>query len=87
MCDGRAAEAYTDLVKTLEIAIGQIGVTLADVIGGFIHPMLLIVLFSPQDATAIDMAKQLVACSLQEFLFAQIGLRLSVLCAHVRCAF
>jgi len=55
--DGRAAEPNTDLMKTLEIAIGQIGEALADVINGLIHPMRLVVQCGLQDTTAIDMAK------------------------------
>jgi hypothetical protein len=83
MRDGRAAEPNTDLMKTLEIAIGQIGEALADVIDGLIHPMRLVVQCSLQDTTAIDMAKQLITCSVQEFLFTQVSLRLLFVCARI----
>lgn len=77
MRDRRLAEADADLAETSKIAIGQIGVAFTDVVDGLVHPVLLVFNLGMQHTATIDMAEQLVACPLHEFLFTQTSLRLS----------
>ena len=76
MRDGGAAEADSDLVKTGEVAVGEIRIPLTDVIDGLIHPNPLIVFFRLEDAAAVDMTKKLVPSPFEKFFLTQFSLRL-----------
>jgi len=75
MRDGGLTKPDSDLVKTLEIHIRQIGVTLTDVVDRFIHPVALIFLSGLEDVAAVHVTEQLVTGSVKEFFFRQMGLQ------------
>jgi hypothetical protein len=80
MCDGRLAETNTDRVKALQIGIAQIGKTLTDVVDSFVHPVLLIIFFRLQNATAVNVTEQLVTSSVHKLIVRQIVLHSTYRC-------
>jgi hypothetical protein len=60
VCDGRLAETDANLVKTLEVAIREIWIPLADIVDRLVHPLTLIFFSSCEDPAAIDVTEQLV---------------------------
>ena len=84
MCDSRPEKTNPDLVKVFQIGIGQVGITLTDVVDGLVHPVLLIFDFRLKNSTAVNVTEQLVTGSIKQLLVGQITLRASY---WHKCAF
>ncbi len=59
-------------MQALEIAIAQVRVALTDIVDGLVHPVALIFLSGLENATAVDMTEEFVACAIEKLLFRQI---------------
>jgi hypothetical protein len=64
VCDGGLAKTNADLVEITEIDIGQIGITLPDVIDRLIHPVALIFFCGLEDTATVNVTEQLVTGSI-----------------------
>lgn len=65
MCDGRLAESNTNLVKSTQVGVGQVGVTFPDVIDRLVHPVPLIFFFGLEDTAAMYVTEQFITRSIE----------------------
>lgn len=66
-------------MEILQIRIRQIGIPLPDIIYCLIQPMALILLGGLKDTATMHVTEQLIASSVEEFIFGQVALRFIVM--------